>query len=294
MISGFTFVKNGVQFNYPFLESIRSLLPLVDELIVNVGQGEDATLARVQELACQESKIKIIESIWDEQVRAEGRILAQQTDIALRACSGKWGIYLQADEVLHEADYARLSKAMKQADAAPQIDGLLFDYIHFYGSYSVINRNPSAYRHEVRAIKLGRGIESYRDAQGFRMRSADGLKKLNVAESGARIFHYGWVRPQEIMQVKTKAMDRLYHGDNSPGTGENYRYKRILGLEEFRESHPQVMQEQIVSGKSWEVNLLSAPLVFTFGDIRKFFTYYWEKLTGHLPFEYRNYRRVAK
>jgi glycosyltransferase involved in cell wall biosynthesis len=294
-ISGFTIIRNGVKFDFPFTESLRSLLPLVDELVVVVGHGDDATLEKIKDLAEQHTKIKVFTSVWDETLRTEGRILAQQTDLAISYCQGDWGIYLQADEVIHEADYSLIKAAINKADAVANVDGLLFRYLHFYGSYSIINRNPSAYRNEVRAIKLRRKIFSFRDAQGFRKRDEQGNEyKLNVLGTEARIFHYGWVRPQIVMQAKTEAMDRFYHPDHSAGTGENYRYKRIFGLEHFSASHPAVMRERIQAGKNWEVNLFDHKLIFTLGDIRKFFTYYFEKFFGFLPFEYRNYKRVGK
>lgn len=287
-ISGFTFVRNGVKFDYPFEESLRSLLPLVDELVVNVGVGEDETLARVRALAAAEPKIVVFESVWDEKLRREGLILSQQTNLALERCTGDWGVYLQADEVLHEDDLASIRASLKRAHEDPRVDGLLFDYVHFYGDFFVVNRNPSAYRREVRAVRLGRGIVSWKDAQGFRRRDGQRYEKLRVVPSGARIFHYGWVRPPEVMREKTVAMDKLYHADGG-GTGDNYRYKRIYGLERFTGSHPRVMEAR-VEAKRWKIDLMAAPLVFRMSDLRKVLARAVERLTGWLPGEYKNYR----
>ncbi|NUM89285.1 MAG: glycosyltransferase family 2 protein [Bdellovibrionales bacterium] len=291
-VSGFTFVRNGVQFDYPFEESLRSLAPLVDELVVNVGKGLDATMERVARVAADfPGKFQVFESVWDEKLREEGLVLSQQTNLALARCSGDWGVYLQADEVLHEDDYTALRQSLAESLSDPRVDGLLFDYVHFYGDFQVINRNPSAYRREVRAIRLGRAIESWKDAQGFRRRRTDGsMEKLRVKHSGARVFHYGWVRPPEVMKEKTLAMDTLYHADGG-GTGDNHRYKRIYGLERFSGSHPKVMATR-VKEKSWRVDLLRAPLVFKAGDVRKVLARLVESLTGWLPGEYKNYRRI--
>lgn len=287
-LSGFTFIRNGVKFDYPFEESLRSLLPLVDELIVNVGVGEDETLAKVKALASTHPKMKIFESVWDDSLRAGGAILAQQTDLAMAKCSGDWGIYLQADEVLHEEDYASIRAAVDKAHARPEVMGLLFDYVHFYGDFFVVNLNPSAYRHEVRAVRLRCGIESWKDAQGFRRRVNGDPLKLPVIRANARIFHYGWVRPPEVMREKTQAMDKLYHADGE-GTGDNYRYKRIYGLERFAASHPKVMEKR-VEEKRWKVDLMAAPLQFHWKDVRKLLSRSIEKATGWLPGQYRNYR----
>ena len=37
MISGFTFIKNGLSLGYPFKESAESIAPLCDEIIIIVG-----------------------------------------------------------------------------------------------------------------------------------------------------------------------------------------------------------------------------------------------------------------
>jgi hypothetical protein len=260
----------------------------VDELVVNVGVGEDATLARVQALAAEFPQIRVMESVWDDSLRQGGAILAQQTNLAMARCRGRWGLYLQADEVLHEADYPAIREALKKADGRPEVLGLVFDYVHFYGDFFVVNRNPSAYRREVRAVRLRAGVSSWKDAQGFRVERDGKWEKLPVARAHGRIFHYGWVRPPEVMREKTQAMDRLYHQDGG-GTGDNYLYKRIYGLERFTGTHPAVMEKQ-VEEKRWKVDLMAAPLVFTWKDIRKFLARTVEKTTGWLPGEYKNYR----
>lgn len=294
-ISGFTFVRNGVRFDYPFEESMRSLLPLVDELVVVVGKGSDETLERVKALAASDPKLKVQESVWDDSLRKDGAILAQQTDLAISYCTGDWGLYLQADEVLHEEDYAKVRAAIKAAHARPEVEGLLFDYVHFYGDFFVVNRSPSAYRHEIRAIRLKQGVVSWRDAQGFRKRIAHGdhdhFEKLRVIRTGAKIYHYGWVRPPEVMKEKTVAMDKLYHADGDKGTGDNYLYKRIYGLERFLDSHPAVMKER-VEAKRWKVDFMSFPLSWEWKDGRKVIARWIERATGWLPFQYRNYEVV--
>ena len=287
-VSGFTFVRNGVKFGYPFREAILSLIPAVDELIVNVGESDDDTLAVVEALAREHEKIKILKNKWDDSLREGGKVLAQQTDIALAACTGKWAIYLQADEVLHQDDYVWILDALKRGEKNPEVEGLLFDYLHFYGDYRVVNWNPSAYRHEVRAVRLGRNVHSYGDAQGFRVQDGSpGGRKLKVLRANARIYHYGWVRPPEVMQAKTVAMDKLYHPDGH-GTGDNYKYKRIYGLEKFTGSHPLVMRDRIQQN-DWSEDILRQPLYFHWKDVRKVANRWIEKATGRRPFEYRNY-----
>ena len=298
-VSGFFIVRHGEKFDYPYLESLRSVLPLVDELVINVGIGEDATLARIQELAGSEGegKIQIFESHWpldDPEKRRGGKILSEQTNLALERCTGDWCIYIQADEILHEEDYPSLKQAMQRGLERDDVDGLLFDYRHLYGSYDVIQDSRSAYRREVRAIKKRSGARSVGDAQSFRL--ADGSKP-RVIRACARIFHYGWVRTPEAMRQKTAFMDTLYHGvgvgvgagSDTPFTGSNYRYKRFWGLRRFTETHPAVISERIRL-KNWNWDLENSPWVLGRKDLTKIPLDLFEKLTGIRLFEYRPYR----
>jgi glycosyltransferase involved in cell wall biosynthesis len=298
-ISGFTLVRNGTRFDYPYLESLRSLLPLVDELVINVGKGDDDTAECIERFAREEGKGKVhtFESVWpldDPEKKKGGQILSEQTNLALDRCTGDWCVYLQADEVLHEADTSRLREALFVADTRPEVEGLLFDYVHFYGSFDVIQQTRSAYRREVRAVRRASGARSVGDAQSFR--KVDG-QKLKVIRAGARVFHYGWVRTPEAMREKTFFMDQLYHGAPKaadaaagvPHTGDNYRYKRFWGLRRFAGSHPGVMRERI-GAKGWHWDLERSPLSWSVRDAKKVVLDLFERATGRRLFEYRSYR----
>lgn len=298
-ISAFSLIRNGVTFDYPFLEAFRSVLPIVDELVLNVGRGDDETLKTLQAFQAREGagKVVIFETDWplnDPEKKKGGLILSEMTNLALDRCQNDWCVYLQSDEVLHEDDLPILKNAIESAAQDPRCEGLLFDYLHFYGSFDVVRQSRSAYRREVRCIRKSSGARSVGDAQSFR--KPDG-SKLWVKRSGARIFHYGWVRPPEVMKEKTYFMDQLYHGDPSaeaartrtPHTGENYRYKKIWGLRKFKGTHPQVMMERIAS-KGWNWDLANSPAVWEWKDAKKIVLDTIERLTGIRMFEYRSYR----
>jgi hypothetical protein len=300
-VSGFFIIRNGEQFDYPYLESLRSLLPLVDEVHVNVGVGDDATLETLKRFSAEEGvgKIRLFESEWpldDPEKRKGGRILAEQTNLALERCTGDWCLYLQADEILHEDDYPAIREAMSSGLERSDVDGLLFDYRHFYGSYDIVQDSRSAYRREVRAVKRSSGARSVGDAQSFRL--PDGTKP-RVLRAKARIFHYGWVRTPDAMKEKTAFMDSLYHGkdveraDGRPYTGDNYRYKRIWGLRRFTETHPGAMLARIRL-KNWNWDFENSPLVFARKDFTKIPLDFFEKMTGIRLFEYRSYHLVSR
>jgi len=297
-ISGFSLVRNGVQFEYPFLESWRSLLPLVDELVLNIGKSDDSSLAVAQKFAREEGqgKVKTIETIWplnDPEKKKSGLILSEQTNIALDGCSNDWCFYIQADEVLHEEDYPVIRESLKHAQANREIEAIVFQYQHFYGSYNVIQQTRSSYRREMRIVKKSSGARSIGDAQSFRKLNLGQATKLNAILTAARIFHYGWVKTPDAMKEKTVFMDQLYHGTQEsqeiPYSGDNFRYKRFWGLSEYQGTHPKVMLERIEK-QGWKWDLRHSPFTFTLPDLKKVILDGYEKITGHRPFEFKNYK----
>ena len=254
-VSGFTFCRNIVKLNYPIVESITSILPIVDEYIVNVGDSTDGTLDLVKSIGTD--KIKIIESIWDDRMRQGGRVLAQQANIALAHCTGDWAFYLQADEVMHEDDLPRLVKLMADRLHRSEVLGLMFRYLHFwYDHYSI---NPWAYRREVRIVRNNGAVTVVGDGCGFSKKSCGtylSKKRLgkDVIWTGAKIYHYGWVnRPEAILQ-KARIRERLWRGD-APMEEQEERARSKADLyghdyatmKEFTGSHPKVMEERVRS-----------------------------------------------
>ncbi len=286
-VSGFTFVRNAVKYDYPVVESVLSLLPLVDELIICLGNSEDGTTDLLQKL--NDPKIKIVPSVWDDNLREGGRVLAVETDKALKQVSPEsdWCIYLQADEVIHEDDYPIVRKAMHDHLHNEKVEGLLFNYIHFYGNYAHVGSSRRWYRHEIRVIRNNRGIYSYRDAQGFKV---DG-RPLNVKRINARIFHYGWVKNPLLQQEKQKNFHKLWHSEEKVRQmvrDVDFDYSKIDLLKPFSGTHPAVMWPRI-NRQDWTLNFDTSKNKMS---VKNRFLHLVEKLTGYRLFEYKNYRII--
>jgi len=256
-VSGFTFCRNAVKYDYPLVESIRSALPVCDEFVVNVGRCEDGTLELIQSI--RDPKIKIVESVWDESLRKDGLIYSQQTNIALARCTGDWAFYIQADEVVHEDDLPRIQEAMRRHLGNPAVKGLVFRYLHFIADYW--STNPWFYHRAVRIIRNNGEMESCGDAVGFHLKAThqylqSGPKEW-LAYSGARMFHYGWVKDPKTMLEKKREQAAVYHGANIPASaaqelvGETFRFDDYGILKEFCDSHPAVMNERISAARRW-------------------------------------------
>ena len=245
-VSGFTIVRNALRYDYPVVESIRSLLPLVDEMVVAIGDSDDGTRERI--CSIDSPKIRVFDTVWDEGLRRGGQILAQQTNLALDACDGDWCFYLQADEVLHELDYPRLKRAMQANLNRRGVEGLSFRYHHFRADYGI--RDPLPYRRQVRIVRPGIGIRSCGDACGFEV---DG-RKLRSAPTGAWVYHYGYVKPPNRMAAKMDYFMSLYDGRKvTPGEelkAEDYEWD-LRTCEPFGGSHPNVMEARIAA-KDWQ------------------------------------------
>lgn len=245
LVSGFTIVRNAVHYDYPAVESIRSILPLVDEMIVAVGSSHDSTRELIQ--AIDSPKIRILDTVWDETRRSGGRVLADQTNLALAECTGDWCFYIQADEVVHENDLNRIEASMHKNLDRPSVEGLSFRYHHFRADYSI--RDPLPYRRQVRVVRPGVGIQSVGDACGFGIKD----RKLHAASTGAWMFHYGYVKPPHNMSAKMDYFTSLYDGRVViPGEelAEATYAWNLQTCEQFTGSHPAIMHARIAA-KDW-------------------------------------------
>ncbi|UOY04701.1 glycosyltransferase family 2 protein [Muricauda sp. SCSIO 64092] len=245
-VTGFSFLKNAVLYEYPVVEAIKSILPVCDEFVIAIGKCDDGSLELIQ--AMGEEKIRIIETEWDDSLKEGGRVLADETNKALKHISKDtdWAFYIQADEIIHEKYLDMISEAMIQYKDNPHVDGLLFKYLHFYGSFDYVGASSNWYTHEIRIIKNNTSFYSYKDAQGFRK---DDSKKLNVVPIDAYVYHYGWVRKPDAMQRKQTNFGTLYRGNESKESivvSETFDYEsHVREIKPFQGTHPKVMKERI-------------------------------------------------
>lgn len=243
-VSAFTFIKNGEILGYPFVESIKSILPIVDEFVVNVGQSEDDTLKIIQ--AIDSPKIRIIESHWNNNMKDRGYVYGQQKMIAQFNCTGDWAFYLEGDEVVHEDDLEKIYACMKKYKDDADVEAIVFDYYHFYGNANSYLWSPAWYRKAPRIIK--NSIRSY---------APDGLFWLvldknkigrypKAVECGAKMYHYGWVRSEDQMNLKSEKVQQYWNKGH-----KRINYTDIDGsiIQEFIGTHPQIVQEWLPKEK---------------------------------------------
>lgn len=288
-ITGFTFIKNAIRYDYPIVEAIKSILPICNDFVVAVGDSEDDTEELIKKIA--PSKIKIVKTTWDESLRQGGHVLADETNKAFKniAKNSDWAFYIQGDEVIHEKYLDPIYKAMQHFKDTSTVDGLLFKYLHFFGSYNYVGNSSKWYKNEIRVIKNNPEIYSYRDAQGFRKGNNE---KLNVVPIDACVYHYGWVKPPKVMQQKKENSNRYYHNDqwiekNASDDDEFDYNKNIQSLKRFEGEHPKVIKKRIAE-KNWEFTNDNFSEKQTLKDKIKMF---FKRYLG-LNFYYTNYRII--
>jgi hypothetical protein len=288
-ITGITIVRNAVLNDFPVVEAISSILPVVDEMIVSIDKGDDDTDALIRSI--QSDKLKIIYSTWDMNLREGGRVYALETDKVKSHVSPDtdWIFYIQADEVIHEKYHSVIRQTAERYKDDKRVEGLLFQYLHFYGTYDYVGDSRKWYRHEVRIIRNDPSISSYKDAQGFRK----GEVKLNVVPVAAEVYHYGWVKSPEQMKKKLNNTLVFYSNDDSGirefrEKNQVFDFNEFDSLKKFEGVHPKVMQARIAS-KNWDVLLdISRKKL----SLRVKILLFIEQLTGKRLFEFSNSRII--
>ena len=239
-VSAFTFIKNGEILGYPFIQSIKSILPIVDEFVINVGSGEDNTLEVIQ--AINDPKIRIIQSCWNDNMKNRGYVYGQQKMVAQFNCTGDWAFYIEGDEIYHENDLDRIYMSMKENLDNPEVEALIFDFFHFYGNANSYLDSPGWYRSEARIIK-----------NSLRTYAPDGLFWLvldsnktgrypKAKHTGAKCYHYGWVRSEAQMNLKSKKVQKYWGGEANK---IDYSKMDQSIIKEFKGSHPKIIQDWI-------------------------------------------------
>ncbi len=288
-ISGFTIIRNAVKNDYPIVEAICSILPVVDEMVVSVGDSEDDTENLIRSIASH--KIKIVHSAWDTSLHKGGEVLAIETNKAMQHISpdADWAFYIQADEVVHEQYHAGILAAAATFKDDKRVEGLLFKYLHFYGTYDYIGDSRKWYNREVRIIRNDKSITSYKDAQGFRRNG----NKLPVKIIDAWIYHYGWVKSPKQMYEKQKNVSGFWYESeaewNKLQKADFFDFNNHYdSLEKFTGSHPLVMQERIKK-QNWHINMNTGKKYFTW---KNRILYWLEKKTGKRFFDFQNYKII--
>lgn len=296
-VSAFTYVRNGLHFDYPIVESIQSVLPVVDEFIVVIGDSFDGTREAVE--AIRDPKIRIIDTVWDQQLRTGGKIFAEQANLGMEHASrdSDWLFHIQADELIHEKDVPAIREAMEKYLDDKRVEGFLFKFINFFGDYTHYGPSRRYHQHEIRIVRNDPAIRSYRDSQGFRRFDNPANQweekghKLKVKTIDATIYHYSFVKNprKQLLRViefgnkwnETDDWAKKYLEEHPDG----FDYGQIDYLAGFTGTHPATIQDRI-RRQDWEFNYDPAKNNMS---VKEKFMKWLQDLTGKQFFIYQNY-----
>jgi glycosyltransferase involved in cell wall biosynthesis len=248
-ISAFTIVRNGIILEYPVVESILSILPIVDEYVVLVGKSEDDTLGIIRAIGSE--KIRIIENEWRDDFKRDGHFFSYLTNIAIGECKGDWAFSLQADEVIHEKDLPALRRLIEDCNKKDEVKAISLRFRHFYGDYRTYN--PYGHRKACRIIRNNGEVINIWDGVAFALRHTPETRLLkgpreHIVKSAIRVYHYSSVKQPSKMLQKANLINVHYRGEKAEQLSR-FQFN-LTAVKRFRGSHPKVMEKRIAEFQS--------------------------------------------
>jgi glycosyltransferase involved in cell wall biosynthesis len=243
LVSGLTIIRNGVKLNYPFMEVIRSALPICDEYIVVAGDSDDETLVQLATL--NDERVKIIHTKWSPLVTPQKCLLAQQTNIGLAYCTGRWCLFQQGNEVLHEKDLPNLRKLMETHADNQEVEAMLVERLTFWSDFNhFVAAYPRRHKYTARIIRPNIGTYSIRDGMSFAIFdnfSTHGRYPRSI-DTGADLYRYDYVHSVE--QQERKFSEAVHRSGTGIKANDDYFYqnypRQFIAL--FTGTHPAVMK----------------------------------------------------
>ena len=248
-ISAFTIVRNATILEYPVVESILSILPIVDEYVVLVGKSDDDTLDLIKGI--DSDKIRIVENEWRDDLKKDGLFFSHLTNLAMEKCTGDWAFSLQADEVIHEKDLPALQQLIGRCDKNPAVKAISLRFYQFYGDYRTYN--PYGHRKACRIVRNNGEVMNIWDGVAFALRATPETRLLegppeHIVKSSIYIYHYSWVKDPSRLLQKFNILDVHYRGDKANHLSRFDFDLRMV--KRFKGSHPKVMEKRIASFQS--------------------------------------------
>ena len=121
-----------------------------------------------------------------------------------------------------------------------KVEALVFDFYHFYGNANSFLNSPGWYRSEARIIK--NSVRSYAP-DGLFWVVLDGNRAgryPKAKHTGVNCYHYGWVRSEDQMTLKSKKVQKYWGGE--PHYIDYSQMDESI-IEEFNGTHPEIVRE---------------------------------------------------
>jgi len=203
-LAGTTFIRNGVQYDYSFKETILSLLECCDHVFVVEAGSDDGTAEILNTLPSENlTIITRTKQEWDGQKGTGYAKLCYFTDIAIQAAREagyEYHLYVQCDEIIHEKSYPFIREAISMDAPGYMIKRVNLWASPYYKLDVPVERLPCS----TDIIRLAKtDYKAHGDAESLAVPFAD-ISYLNQI----RIYHNGFVRKREVMINKIKNMQQ--------------------------------------------------------------------------------------
>lgn len=262
-------VSNPIIYDFPFVECVKSVLPIADEVVIINGDKEffwyeeenysNKNNAEVDYLLSKYivdsiDKFKIFHLPWQEHFRKNMESLAKSA--AISQATSDYVLLLDVDEIIHENDYNKIKQCLEMDK-----DAYSFRTIHFYRDYNhhkIPNAENYWYNHRPKLFKNFKGIwDGYqswvdKDKELHTEYTADLItwdyKPVHSfsVKTSISIYHYGYVRDKSKMLVKSNNIEKRYHPDYSNKLEWDWDMDNTTLFEGI---HPQVMESRIKNHK---------------------------------------------
>ena len=208
-ISGYTTTKDCIKAQYPWRQSIQSMLGFCDEVVVVDGGSKDGTLEELYKWSETEPKLHVhlVERDWSHPRFAvfDG---AQKAE-ARKRCTGQFLWQMDADEVVVEGDWEKIVQLCK--NFPKEVDLLSLPVVEFWGGPGKVrvDVNPWKWRLSRNLPYITHGVPSIlrkTDPGGHLYASpgTDGCDYVH-AESGAVIPHASFYT-EEVHRARLAAL----------------------------------------------------------------------------------------
>lgn len=198
-------VKNALRQGYCFWESLKSCLPIADELIISEGFSDDDTLHYLMGFRRKykhQADIKVFQDDWEER-SYHGEVIADVSMRAIDKATKDWVYYLQADEIIHEDNVPFILDIASR----PDYHSVSFPFYHFIRSWEP---SDEGYKEAIRMIRRNKDIRLMGDAWNFEGEICPICPAGDVPKP---IYHFAWVFPK---QNDTKDVEHARIYENIP------------------------------------------------------------------------------
>lgn len=252
-ISAFTVLSEPEKYNYPYLEAIKSFLPLVDELVVVYNilpDFQDGSLERIK--AIGDPKIKIVAGLFNYKRFGWASQGIMRTN-GYYAATGDIVLMFDADGILHEKDVDKCRQALEQVHSNGSAYGFWMKHRIFKPDIGIRQCKHSGFYNKS---VLGNSFNFYGKDANYAPNWESLPKELDRGQQ-IDVYLYGYERlwdTKEIFVEKLKFRRIMESSQRSVPSEEQYIKDYLAEVEDRKTrehitlslgDHPAIIQEKI-------------------------------------------------